>query len=184
MHFDLAEKYKLPMYLHSRNCKEDFVKIVKANRHKFSTACVHSYTGDLEELEKLLEMDLYIGVNGCSLKTEENIEVMKHIPLSKLMLESKLDFTQADCPYCEVNKSHAGYNLIETQFTAVDKKKWKPDSLVKGRNEPCRMIQVAEIVAKSRKEDIQTIIDHAYQNSVDVFGGTERLKKFGGLRES
>jgi TatD DNase family protein len=69
MHFDLAEKYKLPMYLHSRNCKEDFLRIVKENRHRFSTGVVHSYTGDLEELEALLDMGLYIGVNGCSFKT-------------------------------------------------------------------------------------------------------------------
>ena len=88
MHFDLAQNYQLPMYLHSRNCKDDFVKIVRANRHKFNTACVHSYTGDLDELQQLLAMDLYIGINGCSLKTIENIEVMKKIPLDRLMLES------------------------------------------------------------------------------------------------
>ena len=65
------------MYLHSRACKEDFVQIVKENRHKFSTAVVHSYTGDEEELKQLLELGLYIGVNGCSLKTKENIEIVK-----------------------------------------------------------------------------------------------------------
>lgn len=81
------------MYLHSRNCKEDFVKLVKENRHKFSTACVHSYTGDLDELKRLLALDLYIGVNGCSLKTQENIEVMKEIPLNRLMLESTFHST-------------------------------------------------------------------------------------------
>lgn len=89
MHFDLAQKHGLPMYLHSRNCKADFMKMVKDNRHKFSTGCVHSYTGDLDELKQLLAMDLYIGVNGCSLKTPENVEVMKHIPLDRLMLESR-----------------------------------------------------------------------------------------------
>lgn len=94
VHFDLAKKHNLPMYLHSRNCKADFVRIVKENRSKFSTGCVHSYTGDQEELEQLLELDLYIGVNGCSLKTEENIEVMKKIPLDRLMLESIDDFTK------------------------------------------------------------------------------------------
>ncbi len=58
------------MYLHSRNCKDDFLSILKQNRHKFSTGVVHSYTGDSEELEELLKMGLYIGVNGCSFKTD------------------------------------------------------------------------------------------------------------------
>lgn len=54
--------------------------------------------------------------------------------------------------------------------------------MVKNRNEPCKILQIAEIVAKSRKEDIDKVIDAAYKNSVDVFGGKERLKKFGGQR--
>jgi TatD DNase family protein len=50
LHFDLAAKYQLPMYLHSRNCEEDFIRIVRENRHKFKDACVHSYTGSMKEL--------------------------------------------------------------------------------------------------------------------------------------
>jgi TatD DNase family protein len=90
VHFDWAQKYNLPMYLHSRNCKTDFLRIVKENRHKFTNAVVHSYTGDEEELLALLGMGLYIGVNGCSLKTPENVEIVKKIPLDRIMLESKL----------------------------------------------------------------------------------------------
>lgn len=92
--------------------------------------------------------------------------------------------TIADAPYCEVNKSHAGYHLIDTVIQSVDKKKYNSESMVKGRNEPCKIVQVAEIVAKSRNEDIDVVIAAAYQNSVDVFGGRERLKKFGGIREN
>ena len=58
------------MYLHSRSTDGDFPNIVKQNRHKFSTGVVHSFTGDEEELKQLLSMDLYIGVNGCSMKTD------------------------------------------------------------------------------------------------------------------
>ena len=46
-HFDLAQKHQLPMYLHSRATGREFTDIVKANRHKFSTGVVHSFTGDL-----------------------------------------------------------------------------------------------------------------------------------------
>ena len=73
---------------------------MRENRHKFSSGVVHSFTGDEEELNALLAMDLYIGVNGCSLKTKENLEIAKKIPLDKLMLET-------DCPYCDIRNSHA-----------------------------------------------------------------------------
>lgn len=77
------------MYLHSRNCEEDFLRILKENRTRFTTGCVHSFTGSMEEMLQIVDMDLYVGVNGCSLKTEENIEVVKAIPIDRIMLESK-----------------------------------------------------------------------------------------------
>ena len=81
-------------------------------------------------------------------------------------------------------KTHQGYSSIKTHWESKDRKKWTVDTLVKGRNEPCKIVQVAEIVAKSRNQDIDVVIAAAYQNSVDVFGGRERLKKFGGIREN
>ena len=51
IHFEWAQKYKLPMYLHSRNCSEDFINFVSKNRDKFSSGVVHSYTGDEKELK-------------------------------------------------------------------------------------------------------------------------------------
>ena len=54
LHFDLAQKYNLPLYLHSRATNGDFARIVKENRHKFTSGVVHSFTGDAEELEALL----------------------------------------------------------------------------------------------------------------------------------
>ena len=56
------------MYLHNRNTGNDFYDIVKKNRNRFSTGVVHSFTGTLEEIKQIVELDLYIGINGCSLK--------------------------------------------------------------------------------------------------------------------
>lgn len=136
-HFDLAEKHRLPMYLHSRSTGTDFNDIVKQNRHKFTTGVVHSYTGTLDELKELLALDLYIGLNGCSLKTEENCKVAKEVPLDRLMIET-------DCPYCDIRNSHFSAQFIKTSLPRKDKAKYNPDSeefaICKDRNEPCMMI--------------------------------------------
>ena len=136
-HFDLAQKHKLPMYLHSRATGSEFNDIVKANRHKFSTGVVHSFTGTLQEMQDLVELDLYIGINGCSMKTEENCEVVKQVPLDKLMIET-------DCPYCDIRNSHAGAKHVKTVFPRKDKGKYATDSsefqIVKDRNEPCTIV--------------------------------------------
>lgn len=33
-------------------------------------------------------MGMYVGINGCSLKTDENVQMVKHLPLESLMLET------------------------------------------------------------------------------------------------
>ena len=77
----------------------------------------------------------------------------------------------ADCPFCEVKKSHASYKYVKTQIEgAKDKKKWKPDCMVKGRNEPCKMLQICEIVAAIKGVSEEELADVAYKNSCKVFG--------------
>lgn len=49
---------------------------------------VHSFTGTTDELKELLDLGVYIGVNGCSLKTQENLETVRQIPLDRVLLET------------------------------------------------------------------------------------------------
>jgi len=133
-HFELARETGLPMYLHSRNTGDDFYKIVKENRHKFSTGVVHSFTEEEDVLNQYLNLDLYIGVNGCSLKTEENMKVVEKIPLDRMMLET-------DAPYCDIRPTHAGYKYLKTQFKdKVKKEKMKKGLMCKDRNEPAAIV--------------------------------------------
>lgn len=68
-HFELTQKFNLPMYLHSRAAEEDFLRILKENRSRFPGGVVHSFTGSANEMREIVAMDLFIGINGCSLKT-------------------------------------------------------------------------------------------------------------------
>lgn len=161
-HFLLAEQLKLPMLFHNRNTEGDFVKMIQRNRDRFDKGVVHSYTGNEEELKQLLDLDLYIGINGCSLKTEENLQVVQKIPLDRLVLET-------DCPYCEIRKTHAGYRWVQSQWKTVSYKKYEPGSCVKGRTEPCHIRQIAEIVSQIHKVSVEQVAKHAFHNTMKVF---------------
>lgn len=163
IHFDWAEKFNLPLYLHSRNCADDFLEIVTKNRDRFKNAVVHSFTGNEKELKNYLELGFYIGINGCSLKTEENIEIAKKIPLDRLMIET-------DAPYCEVRNSHASMKYLKEKiFKGKDKKKFNKNFLVKGRNEPCKIIEINEIFAKIMDVSEKELADVCYENSMKIF---------------
>lgn len=69
-------------------------------------------------------------MNGCSLKTKENCEVVKKIPLDRIMLET-------DAPYCDIRSTHSSFGFVKTTFDKVKKEKMKKGLICKDRNEPC-----------------------------------------------
>ena len=56
LQFELAERSGLPVFFHSRACREDFASIVRRNRDRISRGVVHSFTGTREEAEELISM--------------------------------------------------------------------------------------------------------------------------------
>jgi TatD DNase family protein len=74
------------------------------------------------------------------------------------------------CPYCEVRKTHAGYRFIQTHFSSVAEKKFEAGMTVKNRQEPCHVVQVAEIVAGCKTISIDSVADACYKNSLKLFG--------------
>ena len=86
---DVAVELQMPLFLHSRAAAEDFERLLSARLPKLPRGgLVHSFTGTVEEMQRLLDLGLNIGVNGCSLKTEENLEVVKAIPLDRIQIET------------------------------------------------------------------------------------------------
>ncbi len=162
-HFELAQALDLPMFLHNRNTSGDFVKMVEEHRAMFSGGVAHSFTGDADELQALLAVGLYIGVNGCSLKTQENCDVIAAVPLDRLMLET-------DCPWCDIRPSHASHRHVLSSWPTKKKEKWDPQCTVKGRNEPCFMAAVAEAVAGVMGKELRDVEEAAWRNALLVFG--------------
>jgi TatD DNase family protein len=115
-------------------------------------------------MKELIEMDLFIGLNGCSLKTEENLEVVKQIPFDRIMLET-------DCPYCDIRNSHASSKYVKTQFPKLAKEKYKCscEKMNKDRNEPCTMIQVVEVISQLLNVSEEELMTTAWNNTLKMF---------------
>lgn len=86
----LAEKYNLPVIVHSRDATLDTINILKKYNVK---GIIHSFSGSLETAKEYIKMGYLIGINGvitfknCNLK-----DVVNNLPISNIVLET-------DSPY-------------------------------------------------------------------------------------
>lgn len=109
---EIAVKVQLPLFLHSRAAGEDFERLLSSKLSQLpKRGLVHSFTGTVDEMERLVALGLDIGINGCSMKTEENLEVVKAVPLERLQVEtdgpwvcisSQVHFTPSLAKYCSL----------------------------------------------------------------------------------
>lgn len=149
----LQDEYDLPILYHCRDAFEDFTKIAIGSG-KVHRGVIHSFDGTLEEARVAISHGLYIGINGCSLKTEENIKAVRDMPLAYILLET-------DSPYCQIRKSHAS-----SRFTAFDKSRY---------NVPVNIKSVAEAVARIKNISVEDLEEIVYENTVRLF---PKIKRF------
>ncbi|PNH09651.1 putative deoxyribonuclease TATDN1 [Tetrabaena socialis] len=165
-------------FLHLRAAAGDFLDIVRQHAAHFPLGgVVHSFDGAADEARRILaKPQLASGLNGCSLKTEDNLAVVAGLPLERIMLET-------DCPWCEVRPTHAGRRHVSAAAlagtaSAKDRKKHSPECQVKSRNEPANIRQglvfpgrqVLEVVAGSQEsEDVGAVAEAVYGNTLAMF---------------
>jgi TatD DNase family protein len=143
---ELAVELQMPLFLHSRACSDDFEHLLKSRLDRLpKRGLVHSFTGTLEEMQRLVAMGFDIGINGCSMKTDENVAVVREVPLARLQIET-------DGPWCEMRASHASAKYMAgapaLPSKAVKKEKWQKGAMVKGRNESATIAHVAHVIAR------------------------------------
>jgi TatD DNase family protein len=158
----MAEELSLPLFLHNRNTGADFISAVSETS---LPGVVHSFTGSEDELHQLLTMvNLQIGINGCSLKTEENCRVAAQVPCDRLLLET-------DAPWCDIRPTHASHcHTTALEYpVAKQPKKWVEKCCVKGRNEPAHIRMVADAMSALTHTDRDVLVQQVYANSIALF---------------
>ena len=74
----LAEKYNLPVIIHSRNATDDVLKILKKYSIK---GVIHCFSGSIETAREFIKLGYYLGVGGIlTFKNSKLGEVIKNVP--------------------------------------------------------------------------------------------------------
>ena len=90
LQLDIAEKYNIPVIIHSREATADTISILKQCNVK---GVIHSFSGSLETAMEYVKMGFLLGINGvitfknCNLK-----DYINNIPIENIILET-------DSPY-------------------------------------------------------------------------------------
>ena len=85
---ELAEKYDLPVIIHSRKATEDVIKTLK--RHPSVTGMVHSYSGSLEQAKQLIDLNFYLSFGGAITydRATKLRSMIQRLPLDHILLET------------------------------------------------------------------------------------------------
>jgi TatD DNase family protein len=143
-HIRAAKQLKKPIIVHTRNAKEDTIRIMQEESAAQAGGVMHCFTEDWLVAKQALDMNFYVSFSGIiTFKNAASMqEVAKKIPLDRMLIET-------DAPYLAPNP-HRG----------------KP-------NEPSYMRHTAEFIAQLRNIPLEEFAEQTTQNFFRVFKGVK-----------
>ena len=136
---NFANLHKKPISIHNREAFEDCLKILKEHKPLYG-GVMHCYSGSVELLKDVLDLGLYIGLDGpltfTNAKTPK--EVCEAVPLDRLLVET-------DSPYLS------------------------PRPLRGTVNEPKNIALVIDEITRIKGISKKHILDVIYENSCKLF---------------
>jgi TatD DNase family protein len=129
----IAVEVRKPVFLHQRDAHADFISILREFRSSLTDGVAHCFTGQANELDDYLDLNLAIGITGWICDERRGLHLlpmMQRIPADRLMIET-------DAPY-----------LLPRTLRP------KPASR---RNEPAFLAEVASTIASARNETLDQL---------------------------
>ena len=136
---EFANKVGLPISIHSREAFNDTLEILKEHK-PLHGGVMHCYSGSVESIDELINLNLYIGLDGPVTFTNSKTpkEVAAEVPLERLVVET-------DCPYLS------------------------PHPLRGTVNEPANISLIVDAITDIRGMSKKHLLDVLYQNSCKLF---------------
>ncbi|MEO2280768.1 TatD family hydrolase [Pseudoalteromonas pernae] len=93
-HIQVANELNKPLIIHTRDAREDTINLMREHNAHNCGGVLHCFTEDLDMATKAMDMGFYISISGIvTFRNAEQLrDVVKHIPLDRLLIET-------DSPY-------------------------------------------------------------------------------------
>lgn len=140
---NLASDLSMPVFLHERDAFEQQLSLLKKYQNRLTGGVVHCFTGTLEQMQRYLELGLYIGITGwvCDPKRGDALrEAVSKLPLERVLLET-------DAPY-----------LMPKTLKSKSR-----------NNQPANLPHIAETVSTLMKVEVHQLQKHSFQNAMTLF---------------
>lgn len=118
LHLRVGKQIGLPVVVHTREAKDDTLALIKEHGSLEHSGVLHCFTEDWEMAKAALDLNYYISISGIvTFKNAEQIrDVVRHIPLDKLLVETDSPYL-APIPY-RGKPNEPKYVLEVAQFVA------------------------------------------------------------------
>lgn len=124
LHIALAREKHLPVLIHTRNSLEDAISILKSE--DYHRGVFHCYSGSYEQAKVIMDLGFYISFAGVLTFSRRARDVIKRLPLDRLLLETDAPFL---APLSHRGKRNEPSYLIETLHFAADILEMRPETL-------------------------------------------------------
>lgn len=94
LEINLAKSLGLPVIIHSREAKEDTLRILKEEEVQLTGGVLHCFSGDMDMAEQAMEMGLYISFSGViTFKNAGKIlDIVSAVSLHRILIETDAPF--------------------------------------------------------------------------------------------
>jgi TatD DNase family protein len=140
-HIEAARECALPLIIHTREAREDTLKLLRKHQAQTVGGVLHCFTEDWEMARAAIDLGFYISISGIvTFHQAQNVRDMaQQIPLERLLIET-------DAP-------------------------WLSPAPYRGKiNHPGRVKLVAEKLAEIRGESLATLARATFDNANRLFG--------------
>ena len=139
MQIEWAKKLNLPIVIHARDSFNEIFEVLDNIWEEGLTGVFHSFSGNMQQAEKALSYQFYLGINGIvTFKNSALADIVAQVPVESILLET-------DAPFLS------------------------PAPLRGKRNESCNILHIAKKISKIYNLSLSQLAEITTKYALNLF---------------